>query len=71
MTFTQLKEEVGNAWAFLGNPVYRNGLLTSADLLFADPDKSKVLECFKTHTKGHYAMFYFGDVNTEEQAYLL
>jgi hypothetical protein len=70
MTYSQLKKEVGNAWAFLGNPVYKNGTLKSADLLYFDADKSKVTERLKMYSKGHYAMFYFGAVNTE-QAYLL
>ena len=70
MTYSQIKKEIGDAWAFLGNPMYQNGELKSADLLFFDMDKAKVTERLKTHTKGHYAMFYFGEVNTE-QAYIL
>lgn len=70
MTYAQIKKSVGNAWAFLGNPVYKNGVLQAADLLYYDTDKSKVAERLMTNKKGHYAMFYFGDVNAE-QAYLL
>jgi len=70
MTYAQIKKSVGNAWAFLGNPVYKNGVLQAADLLYYDADKSKVAERLMTNKKGHYAMFYFGDVNAE-QAYLL
>jgi len=70
MTYSQIKSEVGNAWAFLSNPEYQNGLLQSAELLFFDENKVKVTEQLKKHTKGHYAMVYFGEINTE-QAYLL
>jgi hypothetical protein len=27
MTYSQIKKEVGNAWAFLSNPEYQNGIL--------------------------------------------
>jgi len=70
MTHIQIKKTVGNSWALLANPVYKNGILKSADLLFFDTDKSKVRERLKENRKGHFAVFYFGDVNTE-QAYLL
>ena len=70
MTYSQIKKEVGNAWAFLSNPEYQNGILKSAELLFFDESKAKVAEQLKKYTKGHYAMIYFGEVNTE-QAYLL
>ena len=70
MTYLQIKKEVGNAWVLLANPIYKNGILKSADLLFFDIDKAKVIERLKKNLKGHFAIFYFGDVNTE-QAYLL
>ena len=70
MTYFQIKKEVGNAWAFLSNPEYQNGALKSAELLFFNEDKAEVMKQLKNHTKGHYAMVYFGEVNTE-QAYLL
>ena len=70
MTYSQIKKEVGNAWAFLSNPEYQNGKLKSAELLFFDESKVKVTEQLKKYTKGHYAMVYFGEVNAE-QAYLL
>jgi len=44
-------------------------VLQAADLLYYDADKSKVTERLMANKKGHYAMFYFGDVNAE-QAYL-
>ena len=70
MTYSQIKKEVGNAWAFLSNPEYQNEKLKSAELLFFDESKVKVTEQLKKYTKGHYAMVYFGEVNAE-QAYLL
>ena len=70
MTYSQIKKEVGNSWAFLSNPEYQNGMLKSAELLFFDENKAKVTAQLKKHTKGHYAMIYFGEVNAE-QAYLL
>ena len=70
MTYTQIKKEVGSSWAFLSNPEYQNGILKSAELLFFDENKAKVTEQLKKYTKGHYAMVYFGEVNSE-QAYLL
>jgi len=70
MTYSQIKKEVGDAWAFLSNPEYQNGILKSAELLFFNKDKTKVMEQLKNHTRGHYAMIYFGEMNTE-QAYLL
>ena len=70
MTYSQIKKSVGDAWAFLSNPIYKNGVLQTADLLYFNTDKSKVAERLMANKKGHYAMFYFGDVN-KEQAYLL
>ena len=70
MTYLQIKKEVGNAWALLANPTYKNGILKSADLLFFDLDKTKVREHLTKNKKGHFAIFYFGDINIE-QAYLL
>jgi len=32
MTYSQIKKEVGDAWAFLSNPEYQNGILKSAEL---------------------------------------
>ena len=70
LKYSQLKKEVGDAWAFLANPIYKNGVLTSAELLYYNTNKSKVIEQLKTHTQGHYAMYYFGDIDAK-QLYLL
>ena len=70
LKYSQLKKEVGNAWAFLANPNYKDGVLTSAELLYYDANKSKVIDQLKTQTKGHYAMYYFGEVDAK-QVYLL
>ena len=70
MTLAQMKKTVGEAWAFLENPVYKNGALTSASLLFYNADKSKVLEQFSKYKNGHFALYFFGTVNNK-QVYIL
>ena len=70
MTFMQIRKKVGESWAFLENPVYENGVLASANLLYYDTDKSKVMEQFSKYEKGHFAMYFFGTIDTE-QIYLL
>ena len=70
MTYSQIKRKVGEAWAFLENPVYERGMLTSANLLYYDSDKAKVLEQFDKYEKGHFAMFFFGKMDTK-QVYIL
>ena len=70
LKYSQLKKEVGDAWAFLSNPTYKDGVLTSAELLYYDTNKSKVIDQLKVHTKGHYALHYFGNIDAK-QVYLL
>ena len=70
LNYSQLKKKVGDAWAFLANPTYKNGVLKSAELVYYDTNKSNVINQLKTYTKGHYAMYYFGDVDAK-QVYLL
>ena len=70
MTLAQMKKKVGEAWAFLENPVYEKGILTSARLLFYNADKSKVLEQFSKYKNGHFALYFFGTVN-DKQVYIL
>ena len=70
MTATQIRKKVGEAWAFLENPVYEKGILVSANLLYYNTDKVKVLEELAKHKKGHFAMLYFGTIDTE-QVYIL
>ena len=70
MTFGQIKKRVGEAWAFLENPVYENGTLKSASLLYYDTDKTKVLEQISKYEKGHFAINFFGTVDTK-QVYIL
>ena len=65
MTSRQIKKKVGEAWAFLENPVYERGRLVSANLLYYDTDKSKVLEQIPKHKKGHFAMFFFGTMDAD------
>ena len=70
MTSMQIRKRVGEAWAFLENPMYENGALTSAKLLYFDADKSKVMEQFNKYKKGHFAMYFFGTMDAG-QVYLL
>ena len=70
MTYRQLKKKVGEAWAFLGNPVYERGILTSANLLYYDTDKKKVLEQIPKQEKGHFAIHFFGTIDPK-QVYIL
>ena len=70
MTYRQIKRKVGEAWAFLENPVYERGMLTSANLLYYDSDKSKVLEQIRKYKKGHFAIRFFGTVDAK-QVYIL
>ena len=70
MTNVQIKKKVGEAWAFLENPVYEKGALVSANLLYFNTDKAKVMEQFSKYRKGHFALYFFGTVDTE-QIYIL
>jgi len=70
LTCRQIRNRVGEAWAFLENPVYENGALTSANLLYYNADKTKVLEQISKHEKGHYAIRFFGTVDAK-QVYVL
>jgi len=54
LTYSQIKKSVGDAWAFLSNPTYKNGVLQTADLLYFNTDKSKVAERLMANKKGHY-----------------
>ena len=65
MTFMQIRKKVGESWAFLENPVYENGVLASANLLYYDADKSKVMKQFSKYKKGHFALYFFGTIDTE------
>jgi hypothetical protein len=42
MTSAQISKKVGEAWAFLENPVYEKGALAAASLLYYNHDKTKV-----------------------------
>ena len=70
MTSVQIRKKVGEAWAFLENPVYEKGRLISANLLYYDADKKKVLEQIPKYKKGQFAVRFFGTVDPE-QVYLL
>jgi len=70
MTSGQIRKQVGEAWAFLENPVYENGVLRSANLLYHNSDKSKVLEQISKYEKGNFAIRFFGTVDTK-QVYIL
>jgi len=66
MTERQIKKKVGEAWALLENPEFsEKEVLLSAELLYYDPNKTKVHEesrkYFGTRKNGgHFAVFYFG-----------
>jgi len=61
MTERQIKRKVGEAWAFLENPVYDDrGVMKSANLLYYNADKKKVWEHSRKYNKGHFAVFYYG-----------
>ena len=70
MTSRQIRKKVGEAWAFLENPVYEKGALTSASLLYYNADKAKVLEQISKYEKGHFAVKFFGKID-EQQVYIL
>ena len=66
MTERQIKRKVGEAWALLENPEYsEKQVFLSAELLYYDADKEKVLDemskQFGTRKNGgHFAVFFFG-----------
>jgi len=61
LTVRQIKRKVGEAWALLENPEYsEKQVFLSAELLYYDADKEKVLEESEKYEKGHFALFYFG-----------
>jgi len=64
MTTRQIKKKVGEAWALLENPVFdEKEVLVSAELLYYNTNKAKVLEEMSKYKKGHFAMFFFGTMN--------
>jgi len=70
MTTKQIKRKVGEAWAFLENPVYDRGILTSANLLYHSADKDKVLDLINKYEKGNFAIKFFGTLDPK-QVYIL
>jgi hypothetical protein len=70
MTYSQIRKKVGEAWAFLENPVYENGILTSAKLLYYNSDKKKVLQQFKKYQNGNFALSFCGTID-RKQVYIL
>jgi hypothetical protein len=66
LTKRQIKNRVGEAWALLENPEYsEKQVMLSAELLYFDTDKLKVLDemekCFGTRKGGgHFALSFFG-----------
>ena len=70
MTPAQIKKKVGEAWAILENPVYENGILQSAELLYYNADKAKALEQLSKCKNGHFAFRFFGTIDTK-QIYIL
>ena len=64
MTNRQIEKKVGEAWAILANPVYdEKQVLLSAELLYFNADKEKVLVELSKCKKGHFAMFFFGTMD--------
>jgi hypothetical protein len=68
LSYNQIKEKVGDAWALIANPQYskKNGNLKKGILLFFDTDKKKVhqksLECeYK-----HITVRYFGEIDNSQ-----
>ena len=70
MTSARIKKKVGEAWAILENPVYEKGILVSAELLYYSNDKAKVLEQLSKCKNGHFALRFFGTIDTK-QVYIL
>jgi len=70
MTSLKIRKKVGEAWAFLENPVYEKGVLKSANLLYYNADKNKVLQQISKYKKGHYAIRFFGTIDTK-QVYII
>jgi len=70
LTSRQIRKKVGEAWAFLENPKYEKGVLTTANLLYYNVDKKKVLEHSGKYEKGHFALRFFGKIDTK-QIYIL
>ena len=61
LTVRQIKRRVGESWALLENPEYsEKQVFLSAELLYYDADKEKVLEESEKYKKGHFALYYFG-----------
>ena len=61
LTERQIKRRVGEAWAVLGNPEFNEkDVLISAELLYYNADKAKVLEKMSQCKNGTFAMFFYG-----------
>ena len=65
LTFKQIKEKVGNAWALIYNPVYseKTGKLVKGELVSYNKDDNKLLGMVSEdkNPKKHFTVIWFGE----------
>jgi len=67
MTYKEIKEIVGDAWALIANPKIseKTGKLLDDTLLFYDKDKKKVNNFAQNDNHNHITVRYFGEVSND------
>ena len=65
LTYNQIKQIVGDAWALIANPVYstKSGKFSKGLLVFFDKDKQKVHEKSLNCNFNHLTVRYFGEID--------
>ncbi len=68
LTYNQIKNKVGDAWALIANPIYskKTGKLIKGVLIFADKNKKKVHEQSLKCTYNHITVRYFGEIDYDQ-----
>jgi len=68
LSYNQIKEKVGDAWALIANPQYskKNGKLKKGILLFSDTDKKKVHQKSLESEYKHITVRYFGEIDNNQ-----
>ena len=72
LTYKQIKQKVGAAWALIANPVLskKTGKLLRGELIFFDKNKSKVNKFTLKDTHKHITVQFFGEI-PKDQIFIL
>lgn len=72
LTYKQIKQKVGNAWALIANPILseKTGKLLEGELIFFDKEKTKVNKFTLKDTHKHITVHFFGKI-PKDQIFIL